>query len=391
MNILFLSKDYPPNLIGGVGIYTLEMSRILAKSGQNVFVITSANDLESEYFDKGVRVCRVKPKRFKVLDPLRNKIGGFIERLEYSLSVSKKIKDLDRRFKIDIVESCEARAEGFWYFLFNRKPALVVKLHTPESIVFKLDSVKRNLDYSLIEFLENWWIERADSIVGLTDAIVDLTKAYFKLNRKYFPKMPNPIDTNLFKASPAKAPSGKRIILYAGRLEFRKGVHILIKTVPIVLKEFPGALFIFAGSDCGMRPYITKKIQAFHCAENVILKDYISREDLVDYYQEASICVIPSLWENHPYVCLEAMACGRAVIASRVAGLAEIIKDNENGILAVPGSFMDLAEKIKNILKDSEKRDRIGINAKKFIDTFYSSESVLRQAMTIYGEAAKKR
>jgi glycosyltransferase involved in cell wall biosynthesis len=391
MNILFLSKDYPPNLIGGVGIYTLEMSRILAKSGQNVFVITSANDLESEYIDKGVRVCRVKPKRFKALDLLRNKIGGFIERLEYSLSVSKKIKDLDRRFKIDIVESCEARAEGFWYFLFNRKPALVVKLHTPESIVFKLDSVRRNLDYALIEFLENWWIERADSIVGLTDAIVDLTKAYFKLNRKYFPKMPNPIDANLFKISPVKAPSGKRIILYAGRLEFRKGVHILIKTVPIVLKEFPDALFIFAGSDCGMRPYITKKIQEFCCAENVTLKDYISREDLVGYYQEASICVIPSLWENHPYVCLEAMACGRAVIASRVAGLAEIIKDNENGILAVPGSFMDLAEKIKNILKDSEKRGRIGINAKKFIDAFYSPESVLRQAMSIYGEAAKKR
>ena len=394
MNILFLSRDYPPNLIGGVGIYTLEMSRLLAKEGHNVFVITSAEEFECEYVDKGVRVFRVKPARFRIFEPLRDKINGFLGRLEYSFAVSRKMREVIKKFHIDIVESCEARMEGFWYFLLHKKPRLVIKLHTPESIVFKFNNIKRTLDIKLINILEDWWIERADKIVGLTDSIIDLSAKFFNIRKRCISKVPNPIDIDFFKPLNLNKDTSQRFdntVLYVGRLEFRKGVHILIKSIPIVLKEIPDAKFIFVGSDCGMKPYIISKIKEFNCENNIIIMDEVSRESLLEYYMNASACVIPSLWENHPYVCLEALACGRPVIASKVAGLAEIIKDNENGILAQPGSFRDLADKIIGLLKNKELQCKLSVNARSFMETNYNAEKVARKTINIYEELIKKK
>jgi len=82
MNILFLSKDYPPDLIGGVGVYVREASDALFRMGHNVFVITGAQGKEVEYIDHGVRVYRVKVTKLKLFNSFRDILTGFIDRLE---------------------------------------------------------------------------------------------------------------------------------------------------------------------------------------------------------------------------------------------------------------------------------------------------------------------
>lgn len=385
MNILFLSKDYPPNLIGGVGIYVREATQALSCMGHNVFIITGTQDTEIEYVDRGVKVYRVKTRRLKIFDSFRDSLGRFIDRLEYSLAVSKKIKEITRQYGIDIVESCEARAEGFWYFLFNKKPKLVVKLHTPESIVFKLDHEPKTLDYKLIEYLEHWWIERADQVISLTDAVTDLTRKYFDIKKSPFPKVANPIDFTKFAlTSQSFNKNGVKTILYAGRLEFRKGVHVLIKAIPRVIKKYPEVRFIFAGNDCGMSSYMLMKAKQSGVLNNIDLLGGIERKELIKYYFSASCCVVPSLWENHPYVCLEAMACGRPVVASKAGGIPEIIKDGITGLLVNPGSFEGLAEAIIKILENQDLAEKLGGNAKKYIENEYSINKVIKQTVDIY-------
>lgn len=392
MNILFLSKDYPPDLIGGVGVYVREASQALAHMGHNVFVITGTQDREVEYIDQGVKVCRVKAGKLKIFNVLRNTLKGFIERLEYSLAVSRKIKEVVRQYDIDIVESCEARAEGFWYFLFNKKPKLIVKLHTPESIVFKLNHDARSLDYILIEHLEHWWIERADKIVGLTDAITHLTCHYFNIKKNSFPKVANPIDLSRFDQGEYHGnENGQKSILYVGRLEFRKGVHILIKAMPEVIKKYPEARFIFVGADCGMYHYLTAKARQLGVFNNIDLLGEVERNRVKEYYFSASCCVVPSLWENHPYVCLEAMACGKPVIASRVGGIPEIIRDGTTGLLFNPGSFNALAEAINKVLGNEEFASKLGSNAKEYIKNEYSINRIIKQTVDIYEKVLNDR
>lgn len=386
MNILFLSKDYPPNLIGGVGVYVLEMSRLLAKMGHKVYVITQAVEYPCKYIDCGVMVFRVKPQRLKFLDIIRSKLPATIERLEYSYAVAKKMKELMRRYKIDIVESSEARFEGFWHFLFSRNPKLVIKLHTPESVALKLDNVYPDLDFRVRSALEKWWINKADKIIGLTQAIKDLVARYYNISSNGMPIVPNPIDIDFFKPREHKIAKSNPVVLYAGRLEFRKGVHVLMRAIHRVLKKIPEAKFIFIGKDSGMKPYLINKIKDTNSSENVLIIEGMPRYKLKEFYQESSLCVLPSLWENHPYTCLEAMACGKPVIATNIGGYPEIIQNGFNGFLVEAGSSKELAEAILKLLSDATLCENLGKNARKTIESRYRSVEIAQRMVSIYSE-----
>ena len=384
MNILFLCRDYPPNHIGGVGIYIYEMSCLLAKMGHRVFVITEAIEHPLEYLDKGVHIFRVKLRRSHFFDVIREKLKGFVERLEYSYAVSKKIKEIVSRYKIDIIESCEARAEGFWYYFFKTKPPLIIKLHTPEGIVYKLNRDLETKDRQLIEKLEEWWIHRANRLIGISKAIVNRTQQYYHIGFKDLPIVPNPINIDFFKPTPTFNTNNN--ILYIGRLEFRKGVHVLIRAIPYVLEKIPQAKFIFIGNDCGMKFYILNKVSQFRIQDSVEFIDQIPQDKLINYYQQSALCVVPSLWENHPYVILEAMASGKPVIASNVGGIPEIIEDKINGILVPPGSFLALGEAIVRVFNDKKLQERLGKNARRYIEDKHAPMKVIQETLKVYEE-----
>lgn len=387
MNILFLSRDYPPEQIGGVGIYVYEASRLLAKMGHKVFVITGAIGHTIEYLDQGVCVYRVRPRRFAFLNPIRHKIQGFFDRLEYSYAVSQKIKEVVSRHKIDVIESCEARAEGFWYYFLHNHPPLVIKLHTPEGLVYKLNRDPENKERYLIEKLEEWWLRRAHKLVGLSNAVIKLTQGYYGIEQKQIPIVANPISADFLRVPVCSVNKG--YILYVGRLEYRKGTHVLIRAIPGILKKFPRTKFVFIGSDCGMKNYLLDKVNEFGVNENVEFIGQLPREELIPYYHESSFCIVPSLWENHPYVILEAMACGKPVIASNVGGIPEIIKDKINGRLIPPGSVSGLTDAAIELLGDAKMRENLGGNAKKYVEEQYAPQKVMQKIEKIYSELIK--
>jgi glycogen(starch) synthase len=391
MNICYLSKEYPPNIIGGVGIYTQEISRSLSQLGHKIFVITEAKDKEGTFHENGVCVMRVRPARLPVFFFLRDRIKMTVERLEYSYAVSRRLRQLMKDERIDVVESCEARAEGFWHYLFASHPPLLVKLHTPESIIFRWNrDDAESLDFKLMEKLEEYWIFKAKRLVAITRSMRGLASNYYQFDLGNLPVIPNPFNINVFKPGlPEKTADAAATVLYAGRLEFRKGVHVLIRAVPLVLKEFPDTKFVFVGSDCGMKLYLQKKVEEFKCGANVSFVDHVPREKLVEFYHNSTVCVMPSLWENYPYACLEAMACGKPVVASRVGGLAEIIDDNKDGVLFAPGSVLELARGITRLLKDRKFAEAVARNAARKIKERYSSTEVTRQTLASYQTLVK--
>lgn len=384
MNILFLSREYFPNHNGGVGTYVYEMARLLVKMNHGVFIITEESGRSEEYSGQGIRVFRVRPEKNFFLNGVRTQLKDFIDRLEYSYAVSAKIKEIVSQYTIDIVESCDARTEGFWYYLFKRKPPLVIKLHTPESIVYALNQESHSKDRRLIERLEEWWIHRAKRLIGPSNAIVNLAAGYYRINPQEIPVAPNPIDLDFFK--PAASFRKNYTVLYAGRLEFRKGPHILIRAIPYVLEKIPQAKFIFIGSDCGMKSYILDKIKQYSIQDYVELVDKLPREELIGYYQNSALCVLPSLWENHPYAVLEAMACGRPVIAGNAGGIPEIIEDKFNGRLVAAGSSLDLAETIIDSLANQEATEKLGRNARRYMEEKYSPQAIAEINLKIYEE-----
>ena len=112
--------------------------------------------------------------------------------------------------------------------------------------------------------------------------------------------------------------------------------------------------------------------------------DPISRTGLPEVYRSATVCVVPSLWEGFGYVAAEAMACGKAVVASRVGGLAEIIEDGRSGILVEPGKTEDLAEAVIELISNPERRAKISKNARKRIVDQFSNTAVVPQMAILY-------
>ncbi|HAH19299.1 MAG: hypothetical protein A2Y00_07025 [Omnitrophica WOR_2 bacterium GWF2_43_52] len=384
MNICFLSREYPPKIIGGVGTYTYEMAQALRALGHGVYIITEAIGEERELYEDGIYVMRIACRDIPLFAPFRNVLKMTIDRLEYSYAVSKKLSRIVEKYKIDIVESCEARAEGFWYYLFHRKPPLIIKLHTPEKIAFRLDRITESLDVKIRNLLEEWWILRADKIVAVTKAIAGLVSHYYHIELKDLSPVYYPLNAELFKPNGHLSKNTNPVVLYAGRLEVRKGVLILLEAIPLVIAEFPNVQFYFVGADAGIKYRMDKMIDRLGCAKNITFVSQVSREEMVSYYRSSDICVFPSLWENFAFTALEAMACAKTVIVSRTGGFLEMIDDGVTGIFCDPEDPCDVAEKMRCALRDASFRASIGEQARARVLQRYAPRKKAKEMAEIY-------
>jgi glycosyltransferase involved in cell wall biosynthesis len=116
----------------------------------------------------------------------------------------------------------------------------------------------------------------------------------------------------------------------------------------------------------------------------------VTRENMPNYYQRATICVVPSLWEGFGYVCAEAMACGLAVVASRTGGLAEIIEDGQSGLLVEPGNSDELAQAIRKLIQDPERRAQIGTAARQQVVEQFSSATIAVRMTKLYQQVIQQ-
>jgi glycosyltransferase involved in cell wall biosynthesis len=96
---------------------------------------------------------------------------------------------------------------------------------------------------------------------------------------------------------------------------------------------------------------------------NVKILGFVDHDAIVRYYNQASVCVFPSYWENFPLVGLEALACGKAIIATRM-GFSEFVENGQDGLLIEPRRPDQLVESIKYLMQDGAARAKLERNAR---------------------------
>ncbi|GAJ06472.1 unnamed protein product, partial [marine sediment metagenome] len=111
----------------------------------------------------------------------------------------------------------------------------------------------------------------------------------------------------------------------------------------------------------------------------------IDNKEIHKFYNLADICVFPTLRsEGLPYVILEAMACEKPVIASRIGGIPSIIKDRENGLLIEAGNSSQLEQRIVKLLNDKNLAKNLGENARLHIIKEFSLHNMIQKTIRIY-------
>ena len=398
LNICILSREYPPDTAwGGIGTYSYNLAQGLSASGQNVHVICQSLDVDREYEDNGVHVYRVA---HKTTFPFKGRFREFLLRWEYSQSIYNKLKEVIAEHQIDIVESPNLSGEGFIYSLHKKTP-LVTRLHTHFSEVINFLGWNKDIDRRLSCWIENAVIARSDLVTCSTRAHAEFIS--YEAGIPFEKIRIVPLGIPLPHLNGDSHTNSVPTILFVGRLEKRKGVHILVQAIPYVLKKIPNARFIIAGRDSfiddasvsfsgSSKHSFKERLIAMlpeHCRKNVEFLGYVSPDDLDKYYRECDLFVAPSLYESFGLIYVEAMSYAKPVIGCGVGGVPEVIKDGITGILIPPEDIKGLAYAIISILEDKGRAQVMGRAARKYVEDYFTSNIMAQNTLQAYSQCLK--
>lgn len=343
MRICLVSQEVSGVRGGGIGTYVVEAGRALRRAGHETCLLTRGGSRKAKRrlasvpgFDRVVLAdldAARAPLRFEHGEP----------HYGYSTLVHAALQRPDMDF--DYVEFPDYRAEGLVSLQEQRcfgtfgETVLGVTLHTPswESWMADRQAHRADLDVHQLCALEDEAIRIAPLVHSPSSSLAQAVAKRLDLDREIrILRYPMELPTEL----PEGPRSGRRLdelsFLYFGRLEPRKGVIELVEA----FGELPHLALRLIGADTPLSAWGTS-IRAdleSRLPPNVEILDAIDREKLLAELESVDVCLFPSLFENWPNVCLEAMAAGRIVIGSRQGGMAEMIEDGTNGFLIDGGS-----------------------------------------------------
>jgi glycosyltransferase involved in cell wall biosynthesis len=194
-------------------------------------------------------------------------------------------------------------------------------------------------------------------------------------------QIPNGVDTRHFRPSPNHEKNNE--ITFIGRLDYMKGIHILLEAFKILKRRGVNAQLRIIG-DGPDREKLEGMAEDLSISGSVTFSGEI--KDVVVPLQESAVFVLPSLSEGLSNVLLEAMACGLPIVATRIGGNIDLIKDGVNGILVDPERPDQLSNALRKILRDNDLARCMGIEARKTVEEQFSMDSVVKRYVELYKE-----
>ncbi|HWC31865.1 MAG TPA: glycosyltransferase [Actinomycetota bacterium] len=182
---------------------------------------------------------------------------------------------------------------------------------------------------------------------------------------------------------------GQPLVVFAGRLEYEKGVQTLIDAVPIVDRAAPGVRVVVAGAG-SYRAELERRVRALRLGRRVRFEGFVDERRLRRLYQAADAVVVPSLYEPFGLVAVEAMACRTPVVASDTGGLREVVDHGVTGLRFARGNGRSLAAALRRVLTDPELASRLTDEAAAVLAARPSWDEVADRTARAYGRAVER-
>jgi D-inositol-3-phosphate glycosyltransferase len=229
-------------------------------------------------------------------------------------------------------------------------------------------------------------IRDADRVIAATTLEREQMAELYGADPKKISIVPPGVDLTLFRPLPCEEarasiglPPDTHMILFVGRIQAIKGIDLLIRAMAELLERNPSleghvTLVIIGGHGDPSTDEELQRLLSLRAdldvSHTVAFLGSRDQDTLVDYYNAASVVVVPSHYESFGMVALEAMACGTPVIATDVGGLSLNVADGYNGYLVGPGDVDELAYKIGLLLQQDELRGQLGRQARQWAEGF---------------------
>jgi glycosyltransferase involved in cell wall biosynthesis len=268
--------------------------------------------------------------------------------LRFSSAAATKIAALHRERPLDIVQASNSRACGLFTMLRTPLP-VVTRISCYRPLWNAACRIPASPDVQGVEAAELVQLKLCRRIIspsrelarvlardaGVPEVEIIPTPAYVEVERE---------DDSLY----AQYLAGRRYVAYAGRFQKHKGFDVLVRALQDTLADFPEVHAVFVGMDTPDEYGVSMKKQAEDAlsphAGRVHFFGQTGHDRLYPVMRRAALVVLPSLVDNIPNTCLEAMMLGRPVVGTSGASFDELIRHGENGFLVPPGDAPRLAQ-----------------------------------------------
>lgn len=180
-------------------------------------------------------------------------------------------------------------------------------------------------------------------------------------------------------------PHNAPIVGNVAALVAHKGQRHLIESALLVLPQVPDARFVIAGEG-ELRPALERQIKEHHLEKHVLLAGF--RPDVLSLHKAFDIFVMSSITEGLGTSLLDAMACGKPIVATTAGGIPEVVVDGETGFLVAPRDHEGMARAIVSLLKDEALRRRMGDAGRARARVRFSAERMVQDTLRVYQRVA---
>ena len=357
--ILFIS--YVSNQHSGVGNRVYYLSRELAKKGHEVHAITK----QGEYVSNEVNAYYVQiPKRFFKIPPVPLPQVSIFNLLAY-----KKFEEIKHKIKPDLIDVQHVHVSPIVHMI-KEKDNLAITCHGTEIGLFNLDRSYSGLVNLINSEYEKNIFKKSKAVIAVSDYVKKEIINYYEIQSNKVITIHNGIDLKEFNDMRRIGLKDKlgvsNIILFMGGYSKRKGIHILLRALAEI-KEKDWILIIVGSGDLKSKKEIIDLINFLNIKNKIINISNISRELLKSILFEADIFVHPALYEPFGIAVLEAMATGKAIIATRTGGIPEILA---NAGLLINVSSEELKNALELLIAELELRKKYSKLAKERVKIF---------------------
>jgi glycosyltransferase involved in cell wall biosynthesis len=385
LHICYVEAGYPhPHGGGGAGTYIRLVGRELVRRGHRVSVVAGwCPDCPPRALDDGIAVFR--PLQRGNFHHYASKLPGLcalalpLRYLEEGWRWFRLLEGLHRKERFNVVEFTEG---GDFLHAFRASFPCITHLHGSRYSFLAQSARPLSRGDGWQRRLELAFIRRARLVLSPSRHLFEVVKREMKGPMPPEIVIPLPLDPLLLRdglTEEADRPRRGGMVLFAARDDPVKGAAVLLEAVPIVRRQVPEATFVLIGP----RPSA-----GTICPDGVQCHPFMPKEQLLTYYRQADLVVVPSLWDNSPNTVYEAMAAGRAVVASRVGGIPEVVSDGETGLLVPPGNVPALAEAISRLLIDQPLRTKLGLAGRQRIVGLANLEANIDRRLAVYEQVA---
>ncbi len=359
LKVLILNSEFPP-IGGGAGTATANLARFMADQGVDTKIITARfGRLPVDEKSKGLEIIRIPSRRE------RADRTGPMEQISFIFVSAWYCLTHFRKWKPDVVWAFFGFPSGMtalFVKIFYKIP-YIVSLRGGDVPGFRPYDFKKFHQIGG-PFIKLVW-KFSSALVANSDG---LRKLALKFHQSIpIDVIPNGIDLDTFKPSPRDGKTPQ--LLFTGRVVYQKGLDLLVDGLSKLL-DIPWELSIIG--DGSYKDQLHQRIAILGLTDRIRFHGWCNQKQLLPILAQAHIFVNPSRHEGMPNAVLEAMACGLPVIATRIAGNEDLVKDGKNGFLVAPENVIELQKALRTLLTNKQLRQTMGMTSRAIVESNFS-------------------